>query len=74
MVILSSCNENKRIKYNEDRNTAWSDTIHEPSYSEKYNNRFINDGGQFLNSRGQVYYKLCSFNNNYLPDGLGIRE
>ena len=37
-------------------------------------NRFVYDGGRFVNSRGQVYYKLCDFNNNYLPDGLGIRE
>ena len=40
----------------------------------KDNNRFIDDGGRFANTRGQVYYKLCDFNNNYLPDGLGIRE
>ena len=40
----------------------------------KDNNRFVYDGGLFVNSRGQVYYKLCDINNNYLPDGMGIRE
>lgn len=40
----------------------------------KDNNRFVDDGGLFVNSRGQVYYKLCDINNNYLPDGMGIRE
>lgn len=46
---------------------------HRPNNVED-NNRFVYDGGLFVNTRGQVYYKLCGSNNNYLPDGMGIRE